>query len=321
MQVKVLIGLAPGLPEAVPELRKDYPQVKFESILEVDDLEAAIADADVYVGLLNRNLFLAAKRLKWIQAPSAGVEAFLAIPELVESDVRLTNARGVSSACVAESAMAMILAFTRGIKEAVLNQQKRAWSFFEIRSHMVELTGSTMGIIGLGAIGRALAKRAKAFDLRILAVDINPIQKPDEVDALWGIERLEDLLRQSDYVVITVPYTPQTRNMIDEEQLALMKPSAMLIVVSRGGIVNEKALARALREKRLAAAALDVFEAEPLPPDSELWDIPNLLITPHIAGATQYEAQRLLALFRENLDRFLEGRFPLINEVDKLRGY
>jgi D-2-hydroxyacid dehydrogenase (NADP+) len=186
---------------------------------------------------------------------------------------------------------------------------------------MVELTDSTMGIVGFGTVGRALAKRAQAFDIRVIAVDLYPIDKTDDVDALWGLDRLGDLLCESDYVVVTVPYTPQTQGMIGAEQLALMKPSAVLIGISRGGIIDQEALAQALRENRLAAAALDVFKPEPLPADSELWDLDNLLITPHVAGGTQLEAQHILDIWCENLNRFLSGGFPLRNQIDKQRGF
>jgi phosphoglycerate dehydrogenase-like enzyme len=140
-------------------------------------------------------------------------------------------------------------------------------------------------------------------------------------DLLWGFGRLGDLLRESDYVVVTVPRTPQTLGMIGAEQLALMKPSAILVGISRGGIIDQRALAQALREKRLAAAALDVFETEPLPADSELWDMENLLITPHVAGGTQFETQYILDIFRENLERFMRGDLPLRNQIDKQRGF
>lgn len=320
--MKVLVGPSPtGLERALPELQREYPQVEFVYCPDRAVLMEAIAEADVYLGWLDRAHFLAAKKLKWIQSPSTGVNHYLAIPELVESNVLLTSARGTHSNCLAESVLAMILAFTRGIRDSVLRQQQHVWALREIRPKLVELTGSTLGIVGLGASGRALARRAHAFDMRIIAVDLYPVDKPGYVAELWGLDRLNDLLRESDYVVVTVPYTPQTHGMIGVEQLALMKPSAMLVGISRGGIIDQKALAQALRERRLAAAALDVFEPEPLPADSELWDLENLLITPHVAGGTQFEAQYLLRIFRENLERFLCGDLPLHNQVDKRQGF
>jgi D-2-hydroxyacid dehydrogenase (NADP+) len=320
--MKVLIGRTPmGMEEMWPGFERAYPEVEFVHCVDVEAMPEAIADADIYIGWLNRDIYLAAKQLKWIQSPSSGINYYLAIPELVESNVLLTSARGTHGACLAESAMGMILAFTRGIRDSVFSQQQHSWALRAIRPKLVELTGSTLGIIGFGVVGRAIAKRAQAFDLRILAVDLYPGDQPDYVGALWGLDRLKDLLRESDYVVVTVPYTPQTGGMLGAEQLALMKPSAMLVGISRGGIIDQEALERALREGRLAAAALDVTKPEPLPEDSELWDLENLLITPHIAGGTQFEAQHVLDIFRENLRRFLDGDLPLRNQIDKERGF
>jgi len=320
--MKVLLGPTPmGLEVGLPNLKKEYPQVEFVYCAEQEALADAIADADIYVGWLNKDTFLSAKNLKWIQAPSTGVDYYVNISELAESNVILTNVRGTHSACLAESVLAMILAFTRGIRDCMLKQQQRTWAMNEIRSKLVELTSSTMGIIGFGAMGRSIAKRAQAFDMRIIALDLYPTDKPDYVSELWGFDRLDDLLSESDYVVVTVPRTPQTRGMLSAEKLALLKPSAMLVGISRGGIIDQKALASALREKRLAAAALDVFEPEPLPEDSELWDLENLLITPHVAGGTQFETQYILDIFRESLDRFLRGDLPLRNQIDKQQGF
>ena len=183
--MKVLVGRNPmGLEQGLPALRAQYPQIEFVHEPDVAQLAGAITDVDVYIGWLNRDIFLAAKQLKWIQSPSSGVNMFLDIPELKASDVLLTSASGTHAAAVADSTMAMILAFTRGLRPAILNQAKGVWEAQSVRAHMVELTGSTMGIIGLGQIGRALAKRAKGFDLRVIAVDMFPNKKPDTVDEL-----------------------------------------------------------------------------------------------------------------------------------------
>jgi phosphoglycerate dehydrogenase-like enzyme len=310
-----------GLEQGILQLKKDFSEQEFVYCADQKALTEAIADADVYLGWLNRDLFRAARKLKWIQSPSTGVNSYLAIPELNAGDVILTGARGTHAACVAESALGMILAFTRGIRESIQLQPQRKWATHEIRRKLSELSRLTMGIIALGSIGRALAQRAHAFDMRVIVVDLYPAEKPDYVHELWGMERLNDLLREADIVVVTVPWTPEAQGLLGAEQIALMKASAILVGVSRGGIIDQKALAQALREKRIAAAALDVFEPEPLPADSELWDIENLLITAHIAGGTQYEAEYLLEIFRENLGKFLRGEFPLRNQVDKQKGY
>jgi len=320
--MKVLIGPnLMGLEDGIPALEVAFPDVTFVYCpTRGAALVEAIVDADIYMGHVNSALVQAARQLKWIQSPSSGVDHFLAIPELVQSDVLLTSASGTHAICLAESVMAMILAFTRGVRDCIFVQQKRVWDK-SVRPKLVELTGSTMGIIGLGKSGRALAKRARAFEMRVIAVDMYTDDKPDFVEALWGMDRLDDLLRASDYVVVTVPRTPKTLGMLGAEQLALMKPTAMLVGISRGGIIDQDAMADALREGRLAAAASDVFMPEPLPQDSELWAVENLLITPHIAGGTQLEGEYVLEVFTENLGRLLRGDLPLRNQVDKERGF
>jgi phosphoglycerate dehydrogenase-like enzyme len=275
----------------------------------------------VYVGGINGDIFAAAENVKWIQSSGTGINPYLAIPELIESDVLLTSARGAHSVCLAESVMAMILAQTRGIVDCMRLAPEHKWSGRGIRSKLLELRGTTMGIIGFGSVGRALAKRANAFDVQVLAVDVFPTHRPEHVAELWGLDRLDDLLRQSDTVVVTVPYTPDTHAMIGAEQFALMKESAALVLISRGGIVDQIALAQALREGQIARAAIDVALPEPLPEDSELWDLENLLITYHVAGGSQYESQFFYDLFVENLDRFLRGELPLRNQIDKNQGF
>lgn len=320
--MKVLVGPnIMGLEDALPDLRNEFADVEFVYCDDRTALADAIADADVFMGGLGRELFLAGKNLKWIQSSSSGTNYFMDIQEVVDSDVLVTSASGTHAACLSESVMAMILAFTRGILSCAECQPQKTWNNREIRCDLVELTGSTMGIIGFGATGRALAKRAQAFDMRIIAVDLYPNNKPDYVSELWGLDRLHDLLKESDYTVVMTPYTPQTHGMIGAEQIAMMKPGAMLVGISRGRIIDQKALAQALREKHLVAAALDVFDPEPLPADSELWDLDNLLIMPHVAGGTQLEAKYVIDIFRENLGRFLKGDLPLRNQVDKRLGF
>lgn len=320
--MKVLIGPnRHGLETCLPDAEKTYPDVEFAHCANRENLGQEIADAHIYLGWLNREHFLAAKRLKWIQSPSTGVDRFLAIPELAAGDVLLTSATGSHGPQMAEHTMAMILALTRGIRGCVLRQQEHRWGLRELGPQMIELTGSTLGIIGFGTSGRAIAKRAQAFDMRIVAVDLFPTDRPDHVAWLRGTDSLDQLLRESDYVVVTVPFTRGNEGSLGADQLALMKPTARLIVISRGGIVDEDALARALREGRLAGAALDVTATEPLPPDSELWDIENLLISPHLAGGSQLAGQRILEIFIDNLGRFVHGEFPLRNQVDKQRGF
>lgn len=327
--MKILIGVNPmGLEKSIPALQAQYPSFEIAYCPDRGEtLTQMIADTDIYMGWLDRNAFLAARQLKWIQSPSSGVNMFLDIPELAAGnatdlkEVLLTSASGTHAAAVAESAMAMILAETRGIRPAILDQASKAWNAPTIRAKMVELTGSTMLIVGLGAIGRALAQRAKGFDMRVIAVDLNPAATSPHVDAVYPLHQMGDVMGQADYVVVLVPFTPQTENMFGAAEIAKMKSNALLVGMSRGGIINQDALVAALKAGTLAGALLDVFKPEPLPAESELWTLPNVLVAPHIAGGTQYEGKYIMDIFNENLTRFLAGQRPLRNEVDKVAGF
>jgi D-2-hydroxyacid dehydrogenase (NADP+) len=319
MKVVIVPGMA-GLDAFVPGLQRDFPRVDFVVCADRAQLPALMADADVYFGPIEPAIAANAPHLKWVQSISTGVDAMLAIPELGHGDMVLTGARGTHSTCLAESVFGMMFAFTRGIRRSVSLQQRHQWSQTGLRGELRELSGSTLGLVGYGAMAQAIASRALAFAMRVVSVDLYPAN-PIEGVAVHGMDGLEDLLAQSDYVVVTVPGHPRTRGMIGPREIAHMKPGAMLIGISRGGVIDQVALAEALREKRLWAAALDVADPEPLPADSDLWDLDNLLITPHIAGGTQFEGRNVVRIFRENLARFLSGTMPLRNQVDRVRGY
>lgn len=310
-----------SLEKSLPELQQSYPDVNFVYCPDSEEMASDIHNADIYVGSISREVFLKAKQLRWIQSSSSGVDSYLRIPELVTSDVLLTSASGTHGPGLAESTLGMILSFTRGLRTSIFRQQEHQWSASELRPILIELTDMTLGIVGFGAFGRHLAARAQAFGLKILAIDLDTDDKPEYVSELWATDRLDDLLGQSDFVVVALPLTPATDGLIDAGKIALMKPGAMLLAMSRGGIVDQDAVAQALREKRLWAAALEVARPEPLPVDSDLWDIENLLITSHIAGGTQSERKYVIEIFCENLDRFLAGKSPLRNQVDKIAGF
>ena len=245
-------------------------------------------------------------------------------PDLINSDVILTNAREVHGPVVAEHVIALIFALAKRLPQAVRLQQKHIWGqdpMWHGRPRPREVAGATLGLIGVGSIGRAIAQRACALGMRVIAVREHPQKGTSEgVQQVFAPTQLDALLSQSDYVVLAVPLTPATRRLIDAARLARMKPAACLINVSRGPLVDEAALAQALREHRLGGAALDVFEKEPLPSDSPLWDLENLLITPHTAALTEKLWERHYALVSENLRRYLNHQ-PLLAVVDKKKGY
>jgi len=303
----------------VDGMRALFPDIEFIATREHTEAVTKIVDVEVAFGALPRDVFLAGEQLRWIQAHGAGVEWTASIPELIAGDVQVTNTRGAHASTIAEHAFAMLLTFTRGLRQLYPSQQARSWT----RSsgiHFVGLSGLTFGVIGLGNIGRAIARRAYGFDMRVIAVDANDVPRPDDVAELWDLDALPTLLAGSDVVAVVTPLTSQTRGMLGAAQLARMKPSAFLLVLSRGGIVDQHALAGMLKEGRLAGAGVDVTEPEPLPSDSDLWDAPNIIITPHCSGASEQTTRKTWDFFKENLRRYLANE-PLVNVIDKQRGY
>jgi phosphoglycerate dehydrogenase-like enzyme len=247
----------------------------------------------------------------------------LIFPELVNSDIILTNAREVHGPVVAEHVIALIFALAKKIPGSVRLQEKHVWGqqiLWDELPRVREVAGATVGLIGLGSIGRAVAKSAKALGMRVIAVREHPEKGSEGVDAVFGPARIDEVFRQADYVVLAAPVTDGTKAIANGARLALMKLGACLINVGRGPLVDEVALAAALREKKIGGAALDVFPKEPLAADSPLWDVPNLLITPHTAALTDKLWERHYTLFSENLRRYLAGR-PLLAVVDKRKGY
>ena len=302
------------------QFRASYPDVTFVCAEESADVVREIADADGFFGNPTRDTYLAAKKLRWIQAPSAGIEFVRNVPELVDSDVLLTNARGAHAATIAEHTFAMLLTLTRGL--AFFNHARgcHTWLRGDGYNNVVGIDGKSMGIVGFGNIGRAIAKRAHAFELTVHAVDAQDVPGNEHVTSVRRLDALQDMLREIDILAIAAPITPQTRGMIGETELRLIRPNGYLLVVSRGGIVNEPALIRALSDGHLAGAGLDVTETEPLPPENPLWNAPNLIITPHISGGSQLTTDLMWSIFHENVGRFVRGE-TLKNLTDKRLGY
>lgn len=316
--MKVLVT-APWPARQLVELRAAFPMVELAPAKTEEDAIAGVTDADGVFGHLSRDAYLSARRLRWIQSHGAGVEWMMHIPELIASDVIVTNTRGAHAATIAEHTFGILICLARGFYSLFEAQQRRVW-LRPLLQPAVGLSGLTLGIVGLGAIGRAVAQRGHAFDMRVIAVDAHDVPQPDFVSDLFRLVDLPEFLRQADVVVVTVPLTEATRGMIGVDQLALMKQSAYLIAVSRGGIIDERALVGALREGRLAGAGLDVQEQKPLPPVSELWDAPNVIITPHCSGESWQTTATATAMFRDNLAKFVAGE-PLMNVVNKNLGY
>ena len=305
-------------------LSLDFPEIKVLRITNDDAIEQEISDAEVaFTFALRPEQLQAARKLRWIHSPAAAVHQFL-FPDFVNSDVILTNARDVHGPVVAEHVIALIFALAKTIPEATRFQQQRVWGqeiAWRSGQRPREVAGATLGLVGLGSIGRAVAKHATALGMYVIgAREHAENAKPEFVHEVLPSSRLDELLARSDYVVLAAPVTRATQGMIGRQQLAKMKPHACLINVGRGALIDEAALAETLRERKIGAAALDVFEKEPLPSDSPLWDLENLLITPHTAGMTDKLWERHYVLFSENLRRYLNGQ-PLLALVDKQSGY
>jgi len=287
-----------------------------------DSMEEAVAKAGeaevIQAGNWSDDLWKSAPRLKWVQSGGAGVEGYMT-PGFIASAVVLTNAQGTYAIPIADHVLAFILHFSRQFNHLLRSQVKHEWADWG-EFELDDLKDKTLGIVGLGGIGLEVARRAKAFDMRVIATRRRPERPSEHVDEARGAEALPWLLGESDYVALCTALTSATRHLIGAEQLRLIKPTAYLMNVGRGRLIDEGALVEALNGGEIAGAGLDVFEEEPLPPGSPLWDIPNVMITPHRAGDSRRSHERFMDLFCENLRRYAAGE-ALLNVVDKTAGY
>jgi phosphoglycerate dehydrogenase-like enzyme len=310
-------------PEQVAVLAREFPDVQFDSPRTQEESDRLLPEAEIVLGwAVKRSNFASASRLRWIHLTAAGVGSQL-FPELVASPVVVTNSSGLHAVSMAEHALGMMLSITRKLHLARDAQAGRRWSQDEQWSGLPaigQLAGSTLGLVGFGAVGRALAERAAALGMRVLAVRRHPAADPAPAEAQWGPERLGELLERSDWVVLAAPLTVATRGLIGAPELARLRPHAALVNLGRGALVDEAALAAALAEGRIAAAALDVFTEEPLPESSPLWRMPQVIVTPHTSGFGPRFWERTCELFALNLRRWCAGE-PLDNVVDKQAGY
>jgi len=277
-----------------------------------------VGDVDAVFGQLTKDEFANARQLRWVQSPSAGVEWMWNVPGLQESDVVVTNMRGAHAVTIAEHTFAMLLTHTRALRAFEQNQRDHKWGRGDLLPRNIK--GLTMGIIGFGNIGRAIAHRATGFEMRVLAVDAETVPAGEGVEEVWPLDRLTDLCRESDVLVIAAPLTPGSRGMIQKEHIRAMRSGSYLLQMSRGGIVDETALVDALEEGHLAAAGLDVTATEPLPPGDPLWTAPNLIVTPHTSAMSDLTTGLVWSILSENVGRFVRGE-ELMNTVDKRRGW
>jgi D-2-hydroxyacid dehydrogenase (NADP+) len=319
-QQKIILvaGDDPGLAQ---ELKDVTPQANIVPVTE-DNVMQQIAHADAYIGEISSAEVRVGKNLKWVGVMSAGVERVLFPPDgsrdLQNSNIVLTNNKIVQGPEIADHALAMLLMLSRNLEVLYRNDQRQIWNPRSF--HGIELNGKTAVVIGVGGIGTQIAIRANAFGMSVIGVDpedkpfvpfLKQVVKPDQLD---------DVLPQADVVFISVPDTPKSHKMMGTRQFELMKKNSYFIAVSRGGIYDMNGLVKALDDNRLAGAGVDVTDPEPLPKGHPLWKFNNVVITPHIAGRSDRDAERMVGTIKENLRRFVEGK-PLINVVDKKKGY
>jgi len=277
------------------------------------------ADVDVIFGLVPQALFAATRQLRWVHAIASGVDMFL-YPEFVNSPVQLTSEKGLVGEHLADTGFGLLLMLTRQLGTA-LKHGPDSWNHRPaMRAQEIELTGLTMGLYGFGGTGRAMARRAAAFGMQCMALDREPVSPSAEVSDVLPPSGLTELLATSDVLSMCCPLTPETRGLMDADFFAQMKDGAWLMNVTRGEVMVEEALVAALESGKLRGAALDVAPREPLPADSKLWQLPNVMMTPHTAGASQFRASRNIDRFVRNLERLREGQ-PLEGLIDKVAGY
>jgi phosphoglycerate dehydrogenase-like enzyme len=317
------------LSEPVVLVLSEKNDAQLSMLREVPHAVAAGADAVAEAGrgaqailhwAAQKELLQAALRacpgVRWVHSRWAGLDNLL-FPELIESPVVLTNGSGVFSQSLGEFALAAILYFAKDFPRMLRNQRVERWEPFDV----AEISRQTVGIVGYGDIGRAIARRAKPMGMRVLAIRRRIPEIPDPlVDQCYRLEAMSEMLGRCDYVVVAAPLTRETRHMIGEAQFAAMQPGAVVINVGRGSVIDQAAMMRALREGRIRGAGLDVFEQEPLPPGDALWQMPNVLISPHTADHTRDWIDDAMRFFLRQYERFRKGE-PLENVVNKQLGY
>jgi phosphoglycerate dehydrogenase-like enzyme len=320
---KLVILLVENPSEPPPPMLDRMPDyVEVIRGIEAVDFAGAEARADILYSWgakrsVMEKLLPEMKKLRWVHSRSAGLDGLL-FPALIESPVPLTNGRGVFSQSLGEFVIGAVLFFAKDFRRMLRSQSAGVWDQFDT----TEVTGQTLGIVGYGDIGRAIAKRAKALEMNVLALRRRPeLSAGDEhVTRLFGFEQMLEMVAQCDYVVAAAPLTPETKGLLGAKEFAAMKKSAVVMNVGRGPVIDEAALVEALQAGVIAGAALDVFEVEPLPGDSPLYKMENVLLSAHSADHTPDWLEQAMLFFYRNLELFRNGQ-PLVNVVDKRAGY
>jgi len=319
-KLKIVIGTDHVGTQFANELIDSFPDIEFVVAYDAEDHPKVIKDADAFFGWPNGEAFAAAEKLQWIACPGMGIDKIVAYQNIVDSDVPITNAPGTHVTSMGDHVIGAMVGLTHRFQEAFEDRRNKYWDTEKYNSRITEITGTTVGIFGLGAIGRAVAERASAFGITIYAIDPAPSELPESIKECWDLDRLDDLCKVSNFLVIAAPVLDATRGTIDARRLSLMPEGSYVIVISRGEIVDEEALCDALESGHIAGAALDATAVEPLPENSRLWTLPNVILTPHSSALTPelYEMRR--QTFKANLKLFAAGE-PLMNICDKTAGF
>lgn len=312
------------MPARLAELKRVAPEIEFIPVKNAADAAKNVEDADAVIGFCSADIVKAGKKLRWIQTAHAGVEDDLS-PELAASKITLTNLQRIHGPNTADHAFVLLLTMTRGAPVSntgplAVKAGTEYWKMLQASERPQELNGKTMLVVGLGGLGTQISRRAHAFGMRVMAIDPKDMERPACVFSIDKPAKLTELLPKADVVVLACPLTSETRGLIGAEQLKVMKKSAYLINVARGGVVKTDDLIAALEQKQIAGAGLDATDPEPLPNEHKLWNLRNAVITPHLGGQSPEVKERQWRLWRENVRRFVAGE-PLLCVVDKTKGY
>ncbi|MDB4976663.1 MAG: D-isomer specific 2-hydroxyacid dehydrogenase NAD-binding protein [Myxococcaceae bacterium] len=304
----------------VEQIRAAFPHARLATKADLEQHPERFLRAEVlFTRQMDPRKLAELPKLRWIQSYGAGVEWLLVESVVTRDELIVTNARGIHAEPIAEHVFGLMLALARRLDGSILQQQQRDWNPSALTGSLRTLEGSTLGILGLGAIGRRLASVGKAFGMRVLGTRHSGKPTP-HVDETYGPDGLLRVMAASEWIVNALPFTPQTRKLIGRAAFAEVRPDAVFVNIGRGASVDTEALLHVLQSKKLGGALLDVTDPEPLPREHPLWTLPNVIITPHYAGAHPGYNERVTAIFIENLRRYLSQQ-PLTNLVDKRAGY
>ena len=318
----LLLGLDPEkIDKQYVELTQEAaPDMRVLVTRDRETIEGVLDEIEIAVAGFPQDLLPKAPRLRWFQQWGAGADWIMTDhPELADTELIVTSASGVHAIPISEHILAFLLAFCRDIPRAIRAQERCQWASRQTR-HLFELSGKTILLVGVGAIGERSAELASALGMRVLGIRRDPTVTVPHVEAMYAPSKLQSVLPEADFVVLTIPLTPETQGMIGEEELQAMKSTAYLINIGRGGTIQESAMIQALKEGWIAGAGLDVFESEPLPEESPLWKMDHVIITSHYSGLTPRYDERAMEIFLENLKCYRAGQ-ALRNVVDKRLGY